>query len=134
MIIVAGDALIDMIMTRDEQFHPVAGGGQYNAARTLGRLGADVHFLGRISDDWFGRLLLRGLEDADVRTDLVVETSDPSTLGLAEIDEDGVAHYRFYLQGTSVPGLEIGASLADPRRLGRGDPRGHPGAGHAACG
>lgn len=111
MIIVAGDALIDMLMTLDEEFHPVAGGGQYNAARTLGRLGADVSFLGRLSDDWFGRLLRRGLEEADVRTDDVVETADPSTLGLAEIDAAGVAHYRFYMQGTSVPGLQVEQAL-----------------------
>jgi len=111
MIVVAGDALIDMIMTLDGQFHPVAGGGQYNTARTMGRLGADVSFLGRLSDDWFGRLLRSGLEEAGVHTDDVVETTDPSTLGLAEIDAAGVAHYRFYLQGTSVPGLQVEQAL-----------------------
>ena len=105
MIIVAGDALIDMILTLDGQLTPAAGGGQYNAARTLGRLGAEVSFLGRISDDWFGRLLRAGLEEAAVNTDLVVETTDPSTIVLAEIDAAGVAHYRFYMQGTTVPGL-----------------------------
>ncbi len=107
MIVVGGDALIDMIVTPEGRLNPVVGGGQYNTARTLGRLGAEVSFLGRISDDWFGRMLLRGLRDDGVGTGLVVETADPSTLVLAEIDEAGVAHNHFYLLGTTVPGLEI---------------------------
>ncbi len=45
-------------------------------------------------------------------TDLVVDTADPTTLVLAEIDEAGVAHYHWYIDRTTVPGLE----LVDARR------------------
>ncbi len=53
-VVIAGEALIDLIIGRDGAVIPAAGGGQYNAARAVARLGGDVHFLGRISDDWFG--------------------------------------------------------------------------------
>lgn len=107
MIVVGGEALIDMIMTVDGQFTPVAGGGPFNTARTIARLGHEVRFLGRLSDDWFGRMMRRHLEADGVDTELVVQTSDPSTIVLAEIDPAGAAHYRFYLEGTSAPGLEV---------------------------
>jgi fructokinase len=111
-VVIAGEALIDLIIGRDGSVTPAAGGGQYNAARAVARLGGDVHFLGRISDDWFGKMLRAKLEADGVGTDLVVATGDPTTLVLAEIDEAGVAHYHWYIEKTTVPGLE----LADARR------------------
>ena len=90
--VIAGEALIDLIIGQDGSVTPAAGGGQYNAARAMARLGGDVHFLGRISDDWFGKLLRAKLEQDGVGTALVVDTEDPTTLVLAEIDEAGVAH------------------------------------------
>ena len=111
-VVIAGEALIDLIIGRDGSVTPAAGGGQYNAARAVARLGGDAHFLGRIGDDWFGAMLRRKLEADRVGTDLVVDTADPTTLVLAEIDQAGVAHYRWYIERTTVPGLE----LADARR------------------
>lgn len=111
-IVIGGEALIDLIIDQAGRVTPAAGGGQYNAARTMARLGGDVHFLGRISDDWFGRMLLSRLEADGVGTDLVVPTTDPTTLVLAEIDPRGVAHYHWYIDRTTVPGLE----LADAQR------------------
>ena len=111
-VVVGGEALIDLIVDQAGRVIPAPGGGQYNAARAIARLGGDVHFLGRISDDWFGRLLLGRLESDGVGTDLVVATTDPTTLVLAEIDAQGVAHYHWYIEHTTVPGLE----LADARR------------------
>ena len=111
-VVVGGEALIDLIIDQAGRVIPAPGGGQYNTARAIARLGGDVHFLGRISDDWFGRLLLGRLEADGVGTDLVVATTDPTTLVLAEIDARGVAHYHWYIEHTTVPGLE----LADARR------------------
>lgn len=111
-VVIGGEALIDLIIGGDGSVNPAAGGGQYNAARALARLGGSVEFLGRMSDDWFGGLLRRRLEEDGVGTALVVDTSDPTTLVLAEIDEAGVAHYHWYIEKTTVPGL----LLADARR------------------
>ena len=40
-----------------------------------------------------------------VSADGVIETDDPTTLALVELDEHGVATYRFYVDGTSAAGL-----------------------------
>jgi fructokinase len=111
-VVIAGEALIDLIIGRDGSVTPAAGGGQYNAARAVARLGGNVQFLGRMSDDWFGRLLRGKLEADGVGLDLIVDTTDPTTLVLAEIDAAGVAHYHWYVEQTTVPGL----LLADARR------------------
>lgn len=113
MIVVAGEALIDLIVGPDGRVTPAPGGGPYNTARTIGRLGGQVCFLGCLSDDRFGRLLRERLEADGVDTRLVVQTSRPTTLVLAEIDGQGVAHYRWYVAGTSAPGL-----LADAAHRG----------------
>jgi fructokinase len=110
LIVVAGEALIDLIVSPDGRVTPAPGGGPYNAARTIGRLGGDVSFLGCLSDDRFGRLLRERLEADGVDTRLVVETSRPTTLVLAEIDDRGAAHYGWYIADTSAPGLHLEAA------------------------
>ncbi len=104
-IVVAGEALIDLIVAADGRLAAIPGGGPYNTARTIARLGGDVAFLGRLSDDRFGRTLRDALGADGVTLDHVVQTSDPTTLAVAELDALGVASYRFYVDGTSAPGL-----------------------------
>lgn len=115
-VVIAGEALIDLIIGQDGSVTPAPGGGQYNAARALARLGGKVEFLGRLSDDWFGKLLRSKLDEDGVGRSLAVVTADPTTLVLAEIDEAGVAHYHWYIEKTTVPGLELNDALraADP--------------------
>ena len=52
------------------------------------------------------------LADDGVRLDAVVRTDEPTTLALAELDDDGVARYRFYERGRRRPGLTPEAALA----------------------
>ena len=105
MIVVAGEALIDLIAKPDGTLAAIPGGGPYNCARTVARLGGDATFLGRISTDRFGRMLRENLVADGVHVDRVVTTDDPTTLAVAELDALGSATYRFYLDGTSAAGL-----------------------------
>jgi fructokinase len=105
LIVVAGEALYDLVGDDARQLRAHPGGGPFNAARTLGRLRAPVAFLGRLSTDRFGAELRRELETDAVRLDAVVTTDDPTTLALAEIAADGSAAYRFYATDTSAAGL-----------------------------
>lgn len=104
-IVVAGEALIDLIVASDGRISAIPGGGPYNTARTIARLGGDVAFLGRLSSDRFGRTLRAALTADGVGLDLVSATDDPTTLAVAELDGQGTASYRFYVDGTSAPGL-----------------------------
>ena len=112
MIVVAGEALVDVVLDRFGGLIGHPGGGPYNVARTLGRLAQPVAYLGRISTDRFGQRLRGQLEDDGVRLDAVVPTAEPTTLALAETDGRGSATYRFYTAGTSAPGLTPEDALA----------------------
>ena len=94
-IVVAGEALIDLIVASDGRISAIPGGGPYNTARTIARLGGDVAFVGRLSSDRFGRTLRAALTADGVRLDLVSATDDPTTLAVAELDSHGTASYRF---------------------------------------
>jgi fructokinase len=105
VIVVAGEALIDLIVDPDGTLAAVPGGGPYNCARTIARLGQDGGFLARISTDRFGRMLHANLVADGVDVDRVVTTDDPTTLAVAELDPFGSATYHFYLDGTAAAGL-----------------------------
>jgi fructokinase len=96
MIVVTGEALMDLIPTAtgDLGIHP--GGGPFNTARWLGRLGADVAFLESIAADPLGQRLRDELVAAGVSLDLVVTTKLPTTLELVQLDSAGAAQYTFY--------------------------------------
>jgi fructokinase len=112
MIIVAGESLIDLIVGADGRVEAIPGGGPYNVARTLGRLGSPVSFLGMLSNDRFGSILRAGLAADDVDLSLAPMTDAPTLLAVAELDASGAARYRFYVEGTAAPGLSI-ADLPD---------------------
>jgi fructokinase len=112
VIVVGGEALYDLVLQGSaDDLHGHPGGGPFNTARTLGRLERPVAYLGRLSSDCFGRRLETLLVDDGVSLESVVHTDDPTTLALAEVDDDGVARYRFYERGTSAPGLEPSAAV-----------------------
>src|SRR3954449_2972991 len=104
-IVVTGEALVDLVLGRDDALTAHPGGGPYNVARTIGRLEQPVAYLGRLSADRFGSRLRRELEADGVDLSAGVGTDAPTTLALAELDESGAATYRFYAEGTSAPGL-----------------------------
>ena len=105
MIVVGGEALVDLVIDPDGAVTAKLGGGPFNAARTIGRLGSDVAFLGALSHDRFGTLLHRQLLADEVDDSLVQFTELPTTLASAELDEHGAASYHFYLAETAAPNL-----------------------------
>jgi fructokinase len=112
LIVVAGEALIDLVPAGDDMLAAHPGGGPYNTARALGRLERPVAYLGRISTDRFGARLASALATDGVRLDAHVRTDDPTTLALVELDEHGSGRYRFYDEGTAAPGLTASDALS----------------------
>jgi len=115
VIVVGGEALVDLVIDREGHVAAKLGGGPFNAARTAGRLGSPVAFLGALSHDRFGRLLLAQLEADGVDVSLVQFTELPTTLAAAELDDSGSATYRFYLADTSAPTAQLDALPGDTR-------------------
>ena len=123
-VVVAGEALIDLIARDEQPLAAVPGGAAYNVARSIGRLGMPCSWLGVLSSDRFGRMLRHHLENDGVGLTLVQTTDLPTTLALAELGSDGSASYRFYFEGTSAPALSA---------AGFGEPRVGPGALAIGC-
>ncbi|WP_306334778.1 carbohydrate kinase [Streptomyces sp. KL118A] len=131
MIVVAGEALIDLVPQGaagepDGGPHegaaggaglpalaPRLGGGPYNTAVALGRLGSPVAFCSRVSRDAFGEALLDGLRAAGVDVTPVRRGPEPTTLAVASIGADGSAGYSFYVEGTADRLFEAPARLPD---------------------
>ena len=105
MIVIGGESLIDLIVYPGGRLAAIPGGGPFNTARTIARLGGSAAYLGRLSTDRFGRTLLDRLVLDGVDCRLVQTTYEPTTLAVAELDDSGAATYRFYVEGTSAPGL-----------------------------
>src|SRR5579872_6721394 len=75
-IVVAGEAMVDLVLEPGGGTTPRLGGGSFNVARTLGRLGLWPIFIGRLSSDRYGRALRGTLEESGVSLDGVVATDD----------------------------------------------------------
>ena len=105
MIVVCGEALIDRIRTSDGAQRATPGGGPFNTARALARLGVPTAFLGHLSEDQFGRELSEVLATDGVSMELASLGPEPTTVAIVEIDSRGVATYRFEIDGTSAPNL-----------------------------
>lgn len=105
MIIVAGEALIDRIVGANGSATDLPGGGPFNTARTVARLGVPVAFLGCLSSDRSGAILRGALVADGVDLSMAVTTVAPTTLAVAEIDARGSAVYQIETAGTSAPNL-----------------------------
>ena len=129
MIICCGEALIDMVRApvqegdpglrnsgskprrqvpgSGEGFLPLPGGSPYNTAIAIGRLGAPVKFLGRLSTDFFGEILAKRLRDNRVGDDLIIRSGQNSTLAFVKLEKGKEPQYIFYTEGTADRSLNI---------------------------
>ncbi|GKQ38227.1 carbohydrate kinase [Streptomyces sp. A012304] len=114
MIVVAGEALIDLVPQGTgalAELRPALGGGPYNTAVALGRLGSRTAFCSRTSFDAFGEALLDRLRDTGVDVSAVQRGPEPTTLAVATVDANGSAAYSFYVEGTADRLFSVPAAL-----------------------
>ena len=96
---------MDMIRNADGTQHAMPGGGPFNTARALARLGVPTAFLGRLSTDTSGQELAALLAADGVSLELASTGPAPTTIAVADLDRDGFAEYEFLVDGTSAPNL-----------------------------
>ena len=103
MILVIGEALIDLIGEEGSGGHytAVVGGANANVALALAVRGEQQRFLGRISSDGFGRQIDSHLSSHGVDLTLSIAAAEQTTLAVATIDSSGVASYSFYTKDTA---------------------------------
>ncbi|MGU3292599.1 carbohydrate kinase family protein [Williamsia sp. M5A3_1d] len=103
-IVVCGESLVDLVAHTGglAPLRPALGGGPFNVAVALGRLGSAVSFCSRVSTDHFGDELVASLRAAGVDLSLLQrDPTAPTSLALASLGDDGAASYTFYVEGTA---------------------------------
>ena len=110
MILCCGEALIDMIPSRNEageaSFTPHPGGAVFNTAIALGRLRVLTGFLTGMSSDLFGDLLRTALAGSNVDAEFVITSDRPTTLAFVQLTL-GHATYTFYDENTAGRELDL---------------------------
>lgn len=119
MLVVAGDALVDLVGDAEHVYRAHPGGSCFNVAMALGRLGLDVGFASPLSEDALGRLLAATLARSGVKLLIAGPVAAPTPLAVVSVDAGGSATYAFYRERTAdrtvtVDGL-VAALPAHPR-------------------
>jgi len=115
MLLSCGDALIDFIPVKATDgrnaYVPAVGGSCCNIAIALGRLGAEAGFMGGVSTDFFGEMLMDGMHASNVSTGYVARLPLATTVGFVKLG-DGEPQYVFYDEATACRMWTRAASLA----------------------
>ncbi len=115
-VICIGEALIDFIPNGPAQaskeselcYQPHPGGAVANVSVAIARLGGASRFIGKVSEDAFGRLLAQTLAENSVDTSYLRSTQQGSTaLALVTLRQDGQREFAFYRHETADTLLEV---------------------------
>jgi fructokinase len=104
LLVCLGEILIDFLpqVTDGEvtgfSVHP--GGGPYNVAVGLARLGMPTAFVGKVGADYFGRRLRRAVRAEGIDDRWLFDAPAPTTLAFVAV-EDGEPVFSFYGEGAA---------------------------------
>src|SRR3954471_21260334 len=99
MLLSCGDALIDFLPVKSadgrDAIVPVVGGSCLNIAIGMARLGGPAGFVGGISTDLFGRMIVAHAEACEVTLEYATRSAHQSTLAFVR-SVAGEPQYAFY--------------------------------------
>lgn len=96
-VIGIGETILDILFRDNQPQAAVPGGSVYNAAISLGRMGANVMFISETGNDRVGEMILQNMRDNGVSTEHVnVFPEGKSPVSLAFLNERNDAEYIFY--------------------------------------
>jgi fructokinase len=102
VVVVAGEALVDLVPAgRDGLFEAAPGGSPANVAVGLVRLGVPTRLAARLADDLMGRRLREHLSSNGVDLSKAPRASEPTSLAIVALGSDGVPDYDFRVEGTA---------------------------------
>jgi fructokinase len=84
-----------------EVFLPLPGGCAYNTSIAVGRLGAPVTFLGRLSTNFFGEIQINRLRENNVNDKLIIRCGQNPVLAFIKVEECKEPQYAFYDEATA---------------------------------
>ncbi len=118
MIVIGGDAMVDLINRGHRLFEAFPGGSTLNCALAAGQLGSKVLYVSTLSSDCYGDLLANRLAECQVKLRANARCSAHTSLAVVSLDEMNQPTYAFYRDGTAdrdVPVADIVASF--PERM-----------------
>ncbi len=102
MVFVIGEYVIDLVDDTKGNYACHLGGSSLNSAVACVNQGVPTSFISPISQDANGKKIINYLIDKAIIFDPdLCNSSAPSTLALATIEENGSAKYDFYLRNTA---------------------------------
>ena len=116
MIVIGGDAIVDLIDRGQRLFEACPGGSTLNCALAAGQLGSQVLYVSTLSTDSYGDLLVNRLTECHVSLRADARSSAYSSLAVVSLDETNQPSYAFYREGTAdrdVPVADIVASFPE---------------------
>jgi len=109
MIVVVGEALIDVVVDADGDSSETPGGSPLNVAVGLARLDVPALLVSQIGHDPRGGVLVRHLESSGAEVMALPTASGRTSVATAHLDRAGVARYEFDLEW-SLPRQELPAT------------------------
>lgn len=122
-LVCLGEILIDFLPIEAggevTGFRMFPGGGPFNVAVGLARLGQPTAFVSKLGADFFGRRLRRAVRAEGIDDTWLLDSSAPSTLAFVAV-EDGEPFFTFYGEGaadTLLTPAELPAQLFEQAAL-----------------
>jgi fructokinase len=125
VIVVAGEALIDVVIDHEGDFSETPGGSPLNVAVGLARLEIPTTLISQVGHDEHGGLVVQHVTGSEAEILAVPTSSGRTSVATAHLDESGAASYEFDLEW-SMPrqdlppchALHVGSlgTLLDPGR------------------
>jgi len=106
MIVVAGEALIDLVVDRDGDSSETPGGSPLNVAVGLARLDVPTTLISQVGHDERGGLVVQHVTGSGAEIVAVPTSSGRTSVATARLDEGGAASYEFDLDW-SLPRQEL---------------------------
>jgi fructokinase len=116
VIVIGGDAIVDLIDRGQRLFEACPGGSTLNCALAAGQLGSHVLYVSTLSTDSYGDLLINRLAECHVSLRADARSSAYTSLAVVSLDETNQPSYAFYREGTAdrdVPVADIVASFPE---------------------
>ena len=111
MVVVVGEALIDVVVEPDGDTEEAPGGSPLNVAVGLGRLEVPATLITQVGFDQRGRMVVAHVTGSDAEILAVPPDNGRTSTAIARLDANGGARYEFDLEW-SLPRQELPECLA----------------------
>ncbi len=106
MIVVAGEALIDVVVDNDGDTSETPGGSPLNVAVGLGRLDVPATLISQVGHDEYGGLVVQHVTGSGAEIIAVPTSTGRTSIATAHLDDGGGASYEFDIDW-SLPRQEL---------------------------